>query len=147
MAVAATAEAREIWHSGKEDNDSFPAETADKSFYFADNDRLLFASEQDGWNHLYSIAASGGAATLLTPGSFDVEVVTLANDRRSVIFSSNQDDVDRRHLWRVDLQGGKPQPLTKGETMEWSPLESGTGAQVVCLGSSATVPAMPFHLG
>ncbi len=147
VADAATAEAKEIWHSGKEDNDSFPAETADKSFYFADNDKLVFASEQDGWNHLYSIAASGGAATLLTPGSFEVEDVTLANDRRSVIFSSNQDDVDRRHLWRVDLQGGKPQPLTKGETMEWSPLESGTGGQVVCLGSSATVPAMPFHLG
>ncbi len=147
VADAATTEAREIWHSGKEENDSFPAETADKSFYFADNDKLLFASEQDGWNHLYSIAASGGPATLLTPGSFEVEDVTLANDRRSVIFSSNQDDVDRRHLWRVDLQGGKPQPLTKGETMEWSPLESGTGGQVVCLGSSATVPAMPFHLG
>ena len=147
VADSATAEAREIWHSGNEDNDSFPAETADKSFYFADNDKLIFASEQDGWNHLYSIAASGGAATLLTPGSFEVEDVTLASDRRSVIFSSNQDDVDRRHLWRVDLQGGKPQPLTKGETMEWSPVESGTGGQVVCLGSSATVPAMPFHLG
>ena len=146
VADAATAEAREIWHSGNEANDSFPAETADKSFYFADNDKLVFASEQDGWNHLYSIAASGGAATLLTPGSFEVEDVTLASDRRSVIFSSNQDDVDRRHLWRVDLQGGKPQPLTKGETMEWSPVETGTGGQVVCLGSSATVPAMPFHL-
>lgn len=146
-ADAATAEAKEIWHSGKEDNDSLPAETADKSFYFVDNDKLVFASEQDGWNHLYSIAGSGGAATLLTPGSFEVEDVTLANDRRSVIFSSNQDDVDRRHLWRVDLQGGKPQPLTKGETMEWNPLETGSGGQVVCLGSSATVPAMPFHVG
>ena len=146
VADATTTEAKEIWHSGKDDNDSFPAETADKSFYFADKDKLLFASEQDGWNHLYSIAASGGPAMLLTPGSFEVEDVTLANDRRSVIFSSNQDDVDRRHLWRVDLQGGKPQPLTRGETMEWGPLETGTGGQVVCLGSSATVPAMPFHL-
>jgi dipeptidyl aminopeptidase/acylaminoacyl peptidase len=147
VADSATAEAREIWHSGNEDNDSFPSETADKSFYFADNDKLVFASEQDSWNHLYSIAASGGSATLLTPGSFEVEDVTLASDRRSVIFSSNQGDVDRRHLWRVDLQGGKPQPLTKGETMEWSPVEAGTGGQVVCLGSSATVPAMPFHVG
>ncbi len=146
VADSATTEAKEVWHSGKEENDSFPPETADKSFYFADNDRLLFASEQDGWNHLYSTAASGGPATLLTPGSFEVEDVTLANDRRSVIFSSNQDDVDRRHLWRVDLQGGKPQPLTRGESMEWSPLETGTGGQVMCLGSSATIPAMPFHL-
>ena len=146
VADSATGDAREIWHSGNEMNDSFPEDTADPSFYFADNDRLVFASEQDGWNHLYSIAASGGPATLLTPGEFDVEDVTLGGDHRSVIYSSNQDDVDRRHLWRVDLQGGRPQSLTQGETIEWSPVETGTGNQVVCLGSSATVPAMPFHL-
>jgi dipeptidyl aminopeptidase/acylaminoacyl peptidase len=146
VADATTAEGREIWNSGNEANDSFPAETADKSFYFAGNNRLVFASEQDGWNHLYAIGASGGGATLLTPGAFEVEDVTLANDGRSVIFSSNQDDIDRRHLWRVALDGGKLQPLTKGETMEWTPVEV-SGGQVVCLGSSATVPAMPFHVG
>ena len=146
VADSTTAEGREIWHSGNEADDSFPAETADKSFYFAGNDRVVFASEQDGWNHVYSIAATGGAATLLTPGPFEVEDVTLANDGRSVIFSSNQDDIDRRHLWRVALDGGKLQPLTKGETMEWTPVEV-AGGQVVCLGSGATVPAMPFHVG
>jgi dipeptidyl aminopeptidase/acylaminoacyl peptidase len=146
VADSATGDAKEIWHSGKEANDSFPSETADKSFYFASNDRLLFASEQDGWNHLYSIAASGGSPTLLTPGSFEVEDVTLSADRRSVIFSSNQNDVDRRHLWRVNLEGGTPQPLTKGETMEWTQVETGLGSQVVCLGSTATVPAMPVHV-
>ncbi len=35
VADSATGEASEIWHSGKEANDSFPQETADKSFYFA----------------------------------------------------------------------------------------------------------------
>ncbi len=141
VADSMTGEAREIWHSGREASDSFPAETADKSFYFAANDRLLFASEQDGWNHLYSVAASGGAPGLLTPGSFEVEDVALSADRRSVIFSSNQDDADRRHLWRVSLEGGKQQALTKGESLEWTPVETGQGNQVVCLSSSATVPA------
>ena len=145
VADSATGEASEIWHSGKETNDSFPQETADKSFYFA-GDKLIFASEQDGWNHLYSVTAAGGPATLLTPGSFEVEDVALGVDHRSIIFSSNQEDVDRRHLWRVSLEGAKPQSLTKGETIEWSPVEAGSGGQVVCLGSTATVPAMPFHL-
>ena len=147
VADAASSEGKEIWHSGTADNDSFPSETANKSFYFADNNRMIFASEQDGWNHLYSIAASGGTATLLTPGAFEVEDVTLANDRRMVIYSSNQEDVDRRHLWRVDLQGGMAQALTRGETMEWSPVETGAGGQVVCFGSTATVPAMPLRVG
>jgi dipeptidyl aminopeptidase/acylaminoacyl peptidase len=146
VADAATGEGKEIWHSGKEANDSFPELTAAQSFLYADNDRLVFASEQDGWNHLYSMAASGGPAMLLTPGAFEVEDVTLSADRHSVLFSSNQDDIERRHIWRANLEGGKPQALTAGETMEWSPREAGTGGQVVCLGSSATVPAMPFRV-
>ena len=75
-----------------------------------------------------------------------MEDVTLTPDKKSVIFSSNQDDVDRRHLWRVSVSGGSPQEaLTKGETMEWSPVETGDGKNILCLGSTATVPAMPYE--
>jgi dipeptidyl aminopeptidase/acylaminoacyl peptidase len=144
MADPASGEAKEIWHSGKQLNDSFPELTADTSFQFPGNDRVIFASEQDGWNHLYSIATDGGQPTLITPGQFEVEDVALSADRKAVIFSSNQDDVDRRHLWRWTMESGKPQPITKGETIEWSPVEA--GGELVCLGSSANLPAMPFHI-
>ena len=76
-----------------------------------------------------------------------MEDVTLTPDKKSVIFSSNQDDVDRRHLWRVSVSGGSPQEaLTKGETMEWSPVVTADGKNILCLGSTATVPAMPYQL-
>jgi dipeptidyl aminopeptidase/acylaminoacyl peptidase len=107
---------------------------------------VVFASERDGRNHLYSVAA-GGEPILLTPGDFDVEDVTLSADKASVIYSSNQGDVDRRHIWRVAVPGGKPQQaLTAGETMEWTPVETGDGASVLCLGSTATSPAMPYAI-
>jgi dipeptidyl aminopeptidase/acylaminoacyl peptidase len=146
VADAGTGNGKEIWHSGSAPNDSFPELTADISFYFASNDRILFASEQDGWNHLSSISATGGAPTLLTPGDFEVEDVALSPDQRSVLYSSNQDDVDRRHIWRVGLAAGKPEALTKGETIEWSPVETGQGNFVLCLGSSATTPGMPYRI-
>jgi len=145
VADGATGEARAIWHSTEELSGSLPNLTESKSFHFAGN-RIVFASEQDGWNHLYSIPASGGTATLLTPGEFDVEDVTVSRDDRSIIYSSNQDDMDRRHLWRVTVEGGKPEALSKGETMEWSPAELADGRTVVCLGSTATSPAMPYRL-
>jgi len=144
VADAATGNGKEVWHSGNAPNDSFPELTADNSFYFVADDRVLFASEQDGWNHLYSIPAGGGAPTLLTAGNFEVEDVALSADQKSVLFSSNQEDVDRRHVWRVALIGGKPQPLSRGETIEWSPMES--AGQVACLGSSANSPAMPYRI-
>src|SRR5215472_1332568 len=146
IADAATGSAHALWRSGDKPNDSLPGLTEDASLKFAADGRIIFSSEKDGWNHLYSIAVSGGAPTLLTPGDFEVEDVTLSADKKSVIYSSNEGDADRRHLWRVSVSGGRPQALTRGETMEWSPVETGDGKSVLCLGSTATVPAMPYEL-
>jgi dipeptidyl aminopeptidase/acylaminoacyl peptidase len=143
VADAAMGKAQRVWRSGNEENASFPRLTADASFHFA-NGRVVFAYEQDGWNHLYSVPSSGGKEVLLTPGDFDVEHVSLSADGTSILYSSNQDDVDRRHIWRVSAQGGKPQQLTRGETSEFHPIETGDGKTVVCLGSSGTTPAMPY---
>ena len=132
----------QVWKSGPGLDDSFPYLTADVSFQFAAKDRIVFSSEQDGWNHLYSVPTAGGAAVLLTPGKFETEDVTLSSDKTSVIYSSNQDDIDRRHLWKVSVEGGSPTPLTKGETMEWKPVE--VAGKIVCLGSTATTPALVY---
>lgn len=138
---------REVWKSGNTLDDSLPELTEDASFHFAARNRIIFSSEQDGWNHLYSISTEGGAPRLLTPGEFETEDVVLSTDKASLIYSSNQagtdqNDVDRRHLWRVGVEGGTPQAITRGATMEWTPLE--VAGKVVCLGSTATTPAMPY---
>ena len=146
IADAASSSAHPLWRSGDKLEDSLPQLSGDGSLNFAADGKIVFASEQDGRNHLYSIASTGGSPTLLTPGNFDVEDVTLSADKLSVLYSSNQDDVDRRHLWRVQASGGTPQALTHGETIEWTPVQSGDGASILCLGSTATSPAMPYVL-
>lgn len=147
IADAATGKGRVLWHSGQQPDDSLPRLTEDASLNVAADGRIIFSSEKDSRNHLYSIAASGGSPTLLTPGDFDVEDVTLSADKASVIYSSNQNDADRRHLWRVPVAGGAPQQaLTHGETMEWSPVETADGKHILCLGSTATSPAMPYEV-
>ena len=146
IADAATGTGRLLWRSGEKPEDSLPKLTEDGSLNVAAG-RVIFASEQDGRNHLYSIAAGGGTATLLTPGDFDVEDVTLSADKTSVIYSSNQGDIDRRHLWRVSVSDGTPQQaLTRGENMEWSPVQSGDGKNILCLGSTPRSPAMPYEV-
>jgi dipeptidyl aminopeptidase/acylaminoacyl peptidase len=146
VADAASGDGHDVWHSGTKLEDSYPELTADNSFKFPSNDRLVFASEQDGHNHLYSAALSGGAPVLLTPGDYDIEDVALSTDKKSLLYTSNQDDIDRRHIWRVALPDGKPVAVTHGETMEWSPVETGTGSYLACLGSTATSPAMPYRI-
>lgn len=147
IADASTGTGHLLWRSGEKPEDSLPALTEGLPLNFAADGHIVFASEQDGRNHLYSIAATGGSPTLLTPGDFDVEDVTLSADKRSVIYSSNQNDVDRRHLWRVGVApDAPPKALTSGETAEWSPVETGDGKSILCLGSTATTPAMPYEV-
>jgi len=145
IADTQTSEGRELFRSGTSMEDSLPL-FAFESLKFTENGRIIFASEKDGRNHLYSIGADGGAAQLLTPGDFDVEEVTLSGDRKSILYTSNQNDVDRRHIWRASATGGDPKALTSGETIEWKPVETSDGKNVLCLGSTATSPAMPYRV-
>jgi dipeptidyl aminopeptidase/acylaminoacyl peptidase len=145
IADAQTGGSRELFRSGRAKEDSLPL-FAFESLKFTDNDRIIFVSEKDGRNHLYSIGADGGPEQLLTPGDFDVEEVTLSGDRRSILYTSNQNDVDRRHIWRINPTGGDPQALTSGETIEWNPVETSDGKNVLCLGSTATSPSMPYRV-
>jgi hypothetical protein len=59
------------------------------NLHWADGDRLVFLAYLDDWPHLYSVAAAGGAPTLLTPGHFMVEHVTETRDRRFMIYDAN----------------------------------------------------------
>jgi dipeptidyl aminopeptidase/acylaminoacyl peptidase len=153
LADASTAQAHELWHSGKEMNDSLPP-FASESLKFAEGGRIVFCSEQDGWNHLYAISTSGGAPRLLTPGNYEVEDVELSTDRSEVLYSSNDGDAERRHISMAILQdldranalNLKHGPLTSGKTIEWHPIMLADGKTIVSLGSSATSPAMPYHL-
>ena len=156
VATAATGQARQIWHSNLELNGSLPHFAAESLKFAAAGPRVIFASEEDGHNHLYTISHNGGNPLLLTPGAYDVEDVTLSRDKTAVIFTSNKDDVDRRHIWRVNVWGvapippgiesGQAKPLLTGNTIEWSPVMLADGKTIVCLGSSATSPAMPYRI-
>ena len=135
--------AREIWHSSASPEGSYPymaRDTGGGVIRWAADNRLLIASEQDGWQHLYALSADGGAPQLLTPGDCEVEQWSLTPDKKTVLFNSNCGDIDRRHIWRVGLDKGQPQPvtITKGSTnpgIEWSPVSLSDGKTFAYLGS------------
>jgi dipeptidyl aminopeptidase/acylaminoacyl peptidase len=149
IAEVETGSASEVFRAA-EGRGSVPQSiSAENQILWAAGDRLVFPWERDGWLHLYALEAGQPAKdpALLTPGDFEVEHVTLTPDRSAVVYSSNQaepgsDDIDRRHLWRVPVNGGKPEPLTRGTMIEWSPVAVGTGA-VAFLRSDARTPAHP----
>jgi dipeptidyl aminopeptidase/acylaminoacyl peptidase len=145
IADLANGAAREIWHSGKTVNDSMPPAGEHLLHWMADG-RIVFTSEQDGWAHLYTVSTSGGQAQLLTPGQCEIEDVSYSSDRRTVFYSSNCGDIDRRHLWSVAATGGAPKAITSGERIEWNPTPVPGANSLVYLGSDARSPAMPYSM-
>ncbi|HMD86432.1 MAG TPA: prolyl oligopeptidase family serine peptidase [Terriglobia bacterium] len=143
VADVATGAGREVWKAreGKGSVIRFLAEG--HQLLWAADDRLVFPWEGDGWTHLYSVPLSGGAPTLMTPGDFEVENLTLAPDRREVVFNSNQDDTDRRHLWREAAGATRPTLVTSGQGTEWAPVVLSDGRYIALLRSDARWPARP----
>lgn len=141
VADVATGQARTIWQAEEGVGSAFRGIVADNQLLWGDDDRIAFPWERDGWTHLYSVSAEGGAATLLTPGAFEVEQATLSPDGRAVLFNSNQDDLDRRHLWRVPVTGGPPRALTQGDGIEWTPAMTSNGDAIAFFRAGARAPA------
>jgi dipeptidyl aminopeptidase/acylaminoacyl peptidase len=141
----ASGTASEIWKAEPGPGSVFQGVNAPEQLRWAAGDRIVFPWERDGWIHLYSLPVSGGQATLLTPGDFEVEHVTLTPDRARVVYSSNQDDIDRRHLWSVPVDGtARPTALTRGESAEWMPavVDADTVAFIRSDGKRPAQPAL-----
>jgi dipeptidyl aminopeptidase/acylaminoacyl peptidase len=146
-ADTATWNAKEIWRSGKELQDSFPYmvdDTGGGVIHWAADNRIVFASEQDGWRHLYSLPVAGGTPKLLTPGACEVEQSSFSGDGKTVYFNSNCGDIDRRHLWSVSAAGDALQSLGSGQGIEWSPVAVQGTDSIAYLASDAQHTARPF---
>jgi len=143
IADVTTGASHQVWIADEGKGSAFHGMVANSEILWGSGDRLVFPWERDGWLHLYSVSSQGGAAQLLTPGAFEVEHVSLSPDRSDVVFSSNQDDIDRRHIWKVAVAGARPSAVTRGTGIEWAPVVASDNKTVVVLRSDARLPARP----
>jgi len=141
VADAATGRGTEVWRAKNGRGSVFRGVVAEDQLLWSAKDQIVFPWESDGWTHLYSVSTGGGEAKLLTAGEFEVEHVAAVPGGREIVYSSNQDDIDRRHLWRVRVDDGNPSPVTKGTGIEWSPVVASDGETIVLLHSDARWPA------
>lgn len=137
---ASGGDGKEVWRATPGVGSAFHPVVAENQILWGDGDRLVFPWEGSGWVHLYSVSANGGEAAELTPGAFEVEHVSVSDDRKTVVYSSNQDDIDRRHIWRSGVAAGsKAVAVTQGAGLEWSPAVVAGG--IVMLRSGTREPA------
>ena len=138
-----TKKIKEIWKAtvgrGSAFTDEIPV--ANNLLWWTAGNQLVFPYEKDGWQHLYALDINKGTTRLLTPGNGEIENVTLSADGQTIYYTTNIDDINRRHIWKLNVIDGKTECLTKGNNIEWSPVIINNG--IALLHSSATKPAWP----
>lgn len=111
------------------------------NIFWGAGDRIAFPWEGNGFTNLYSVGAAGGDEPRpIATGEFEVQYVALAPGGEALVFSSNQGDTDRQHLWWGPLDGSGARQLTPGTGIEWQPAPASDGS-IAFLASSGTVPA------
>lgn len=74
---------------------------------------FIWASERDGFKHLYLHAGDGKLVRRLTAGDWPVAAtIALDEPRRQLYFTAARETPVERHLYRVALDGGAPARLT-----------------------------------
>ncbi|HEV2443941.1 MAG TPA: prolyl oligopeptidase family serine peptidase [Steroidobacteraceae bacterium] len=131
-----------VWQSPDTLRGSYPEHGS--QLHWAAGNRLVFVSERDNWPHLYAVSAAEGKAKLLTPGKFMVENVAMTPDRRYLIYNANTGstpgDDDRRHLYRVSVDGGTPVAITRGTHSAWDPVSTANGEALAFIDAGPRQP-------
>lgn len=74
--------------------------------WFKNGSEFLWASEKDGWRHLYRVSRDGKNEVLLTKGNYDVMRITLVDEKNNrVYFIASPDNATQAYLYRCSLDG------------------------------------------
>ncbi len=83
--------------------------------YFLSNDKgFIWASERDGFNHLYWFDMNGKLKQQITKGDWVVDAVEHIDQKKRVIyFTGRKDTPIERHLYQVSFDGGAIKKITQ----------------------------------
>ncbi len=75
---------------------------------------FIWASEKDGWRHLYRVSRDGKKETLITNGNYDVMEISCIDEKGGYIyFMASPINATQKYLYRTKLDGkGKPELLS-----------------------------------
>jgi dipeptidyl aminopeptidase/acylaminoacyl peptidase len=138
-----TGEASEFWHTTPDER----VFTSINSIQWA-GDHVIFSVTRPGdeWDRWFSLPLAGPitvAPALLTTTDGIIEDATslqVSKDGKTLYYTTNHGDIDRRHLWAVPTAGGQPRQVSKGAGIETFPMPFASGQRVAAFYADARRP-------
>lgn len=85
-----------------------------KDLYFLENGDFIWASERDGFKHLYRFSATGELITQLTKGKWVVDSIKSIDEKNGWLYFTGRADTPlERHLYKVPLNGKSPENVVR----------------------------------
>jgi dipeptidyl aminopeptidase/acylaminoacyl peptidase len=149
VADVATGQARELWH-----NQPLDRAFANINGIAWAGDNIVFGAQAptDEWDRYFSVSISHPQPTpllltttngLINDGVADRTFTTtaLSRDGRTLFYSTNATDIEKRHIWAVPTAGGTPTKISTDDGVEVSPTPLGSGKSLAVLYFNAAQPA------
>ena len=136
--------AHEIWHNQPNDR-VFVA--INRMLWGGDHLVFPLSPAGDEYDRYYSLSATQPGATpvmLTTTNGLieDATSATLSADGKTLFYSTNANDIEKRHIWAVRVAGGgEPKQISTDDGIETSPQPLASGKQVAVLYFNAAQPA------
>jgi len=82
--------------------------------FLSDNKSFIWASERDGYKHLYHFTNSGKLINQLTKGNWVVDSIKHLDEKNGLIYFTGRADTPlERHLYSVPLNGKSPEHVAR----------------------------------
>jgi dipeptidyl-peptidase-4 len=102
--------------------------------FLEESNSILWASEKDGWRHLYQVSLEGKPEVLITKGDYDVIDLKYVDTKKgSVYYLASPDNATQKYLYKTKLNGKGKSKLVSPESLigshDYSFSSNGTYAQ------------------
>lgn len=107
-------ESDEAWVDVFKIGNSYAIDYTNDFCFLEKNNAILWASEKDGWNHLYQVSLEGKPEVLITKGNYDVIDFKHVNTNEGyVYFMASPTNATQKYLYKTKLNGkGKMKRLS-----------------------------------
>lgn len=115
--------------------------------FLKNEDAFVWASERDGYKHLYVFGLDGALRRTLTKGTWDVDKLLALDEKNGLAyFAANRDDVLQQQVYRAALDGTEVERASRiSEGDGWHDAVFGDGAWIDTYSDPDTPPQVSLR--